>query len=754
MKKLLFILISFLISETLYSQTYNSKQLKTIAEIWGECYLFHPSVIRSNQHVNWEEELVKFLPLINQDLSHEEFIQLINTKLISSLNDPLTYVQKTTPETSLNSREYKYQSNVNYDYYTISEEMLMSQSLWIEFDSIISEKKSQKALVLDLRINSELALNPHEKSYFERIASLLIDSPISMGSSVSREHFGWDEFNDWWYYEQRWKIESNSTINPLKMDAPMIQYQYPEIDLNLIETIHRPIYFVVNKSFISYYYPLLKSLKLYRSDTYIIFENTGNVFTPWYLDKIKYDFNDFEFVFNPSFTINNNSVDLNFDYSTDNIESNNIEQIIEDISQRQKIGKTNFNFDIVQKPYSTSEETLSNEERILGIIKTWTIVKYFYAHHNLASVNWDDILQPYLSVAQNCNNDKEYYELIQNMMSKLNDSHVSTFHPSIFDYSKLFVAPIQFEWIENKVIITAIIPEFIGKFNIQASDEILSIDGKSIQQIIKDNKQKISASNNQSFYNNVINPGNFVDALNVPMKISIKRNNKEQELEIPRTVQIFEFFMQIDKRPAFEIKENNIGYLNLSALTNSYELEKELRKMKNTQGLIIDLRNGYPTYNYLHFIEMLANKTFKGRIDETPIVFANKNNAIVFEESQNKYQTDSSFIYKNPVAVLIDKSMVSRPEDIAIELKELENIFFVGEQTQGTDGEMTKISLPRGGETSFTGQRILFANGDQFQGIGITPDYEVEKTVKGVKQGNDEILDKALKIIAKKISEK
>jgi hypothetical protein len=285
MKKILFILISFLISETLFSQTYSSKQLKTIAKIWGKCYLFHPSVIRTDQHVNWEEELVKFLPSINQDLSQEEFIQLINTELISSLNDPLTCVQLKTSKNFITQTNPSFTSNIDYDYYAISEEKLMSD-YWIEFDSIVSDKNSRKPLVLDLRISSALDLNPHEKSYFERIASLLIESPLNLGSSVSREHFGWDEFNDWWYYEQRWKIESNSTINPLKMDALMIQYQYPEIDLNSIETIHRPIYFVVNKSFISYYYHLLKSLKLYRSDTYIIFENTGNVYVPWYLNKI------------------------------------------------------------------------------------------------------------------------------------------------------------------------------------------------------------------------------------------------------------------------------------------------------------------------------------------------------------------------------------------------------------------------------------------------------------------------------------
>jgi len=752
MKKLIIIITCIIFSGNLFSQNYNSKQLEVVAKIWGECYLFHPSVIRADRNLNWEQELVKFLPAISNEVSKEEFYNLLNSELLSKLNDPMTCVQKAIDNINPNSQNANFQSNENYHYFAVSKNHLESSTLWTEFDSLVTKTMSQ-ALVLDLRIYSELSLNPHKKSYFERIASLLIESPISLGSLVSREHYGWDEFNDWWYYEQQWKIVNNGILNPLKMDAPRIQYQYPEIDLNSFETIQQPVYFIVNKNFISYYLPLLNALKLNRPNTYILYENTGKVQAPWYSKTIKYDFGDYEFILNPNFTINNKQADLIFDYSSDSISVIDINNLIRNETQNDKIKDSDFSFDIIQKPYPDSKNPLTNEEKILGIIKTWTIVKHFYVHHALASENWSKMLEPYLLKAQDCHSDKEYYELIHNMMSKLNDSHVSTYHPSILDFSKLFVAPVQFEWIENRVIVTAVDPKITNDFDILPGDEILSIDEKSIELILKEQKIHISASNEQSFYSILINPGYFINSPEIPMKLSIKREKKVQKFEVPRTTPIYQFMGFGDNRPAFEIKEGNIGYLNLSVLTNSKELEKQLREMKNTKAIILDLRNGYPTDDYSQFIEMLANNPIKGRIEKTPIIFANKNNSKVVEESQNEFQPDSSFIYKNPIAVLIDKSMVSRPEDIAIQLKQIENLFFVGEQTQGTDGEMTKISLPGGGETSFTGQIIKFANGDQFQGIGITPDYKVEKTIKGVKEGKDEILEQALKIISKKISQ-
>jgi C-terminal processing protease CtpA/Prc len=46
--------------------------------------------------------------------------------------------------------------------------------------------------------------------------------------------------------------------------------------------------------------------------------------------------------------------------------------------------------------------------------------------------------------------------------------------------------------------------------------------------------------------------------------------------------------------------------------------------------------------------------------------------------------------------------------------------------------------------------RVLKHNGDQHHAVGVQPDVFVTKTVKGVQEGRDEFLEKALEIIAEK----
>ncbi len=183
----------------------------------------------------------------------------------------------------------------------------------------------------------------------------------------------------------------------------------------------------------------------------------------------------------------------------------------------------------------------------------------------------------------------------------------------------------------------------------------------------------------------------------------------------------------------------------MAIATDAKELENKLIEMQNTNGLIIDLRNSYPTSDYHHFLQMLYQKQTRLRIDEVPIITANHKNKRQAEETEYIIEPDTSYTYNKPIAVLIDKSIISRPEDYAISLKPLPNVTFIGEQTQGTDGEMTKVHLPGGGETSFTGQLIKFGNGDNFQSIGIMPDIKVERTIEGIKSNRDEILEMAIK---------
>jgi C-terminal processing protease CtpA/Prc len=70
-----------------------------------------------------------------------------------------------------------------------------------------------------------------------------------------------------------------------------------------------------------------------------------------------------------------------------------------------------------------------------------------------------------------------------------------------------------------------------------------------------------------------------------------------------------------------------------------------------------------------------------------------------------------------------------------------------GSTTAGADGNVSEILLPGNISTMISGIGVYYPDGTETQRIGIVPDVEIKPTVEGIKNGKDEVLDKALEWI-------
>ena len=55
--------------------------------------------------------------------------------------------------------------------------------------------------------------------------------------------------------------------------------------------------------------------------------------------------------------------------------------------------------------------------------------------------------------------------------------------------------------------------------------------------------------------------------------------------------------------------------------------------------------------------------------------------------------------------------------------------------------------LPGGIQTMISGLGVYYPNGQETQRVGIIPDIEVKPTLKGIKEGKDELLEKAMQVL-------
>ena len=70
----------------------------------------------------------------------------------------------------------------------------------------------------------------------------------------------------------------------------------------------------------------------------------------------------------------------------------------------------------------------------------------------------------------------------------------------------------------------------------------------------------------------------------------------------------------------------------------------------------------------------------------------------------------------------------------------------IGSQTAGADGNVSQFDF-EGFHTLFSGIGVFYPDKRETQRIGIVPDIEVKPTIKGIQEGKDEVLDRALTFI-------
>jgi C-terminal processing protease CtpA/Prc len=116
----------------------------------------------------------------------------------------------------------------------------------------------------------------------------------------------------------------------------------------------------------------------------------------------------------------------------------------------------------------------------------------------------------------------------------------------------------------------------------------------------------------------------------------------------------------------------------------------------------------------------------------------------VFDKSITTSSSRKAF--KGKFILLVDGNSLSLSEFTAMAFQTADNIITVGSQTAGADGINMAIEYLGGYTTRFSGYGIMYADGTESQRKGVKIDVEIKPTINGLRQGRDEILEKAIEV--------
>jgi C-terminal processing protease CtpA/Prc len=106
--------------------------------------------------------------------------------------------------------------------------------------------------------------------------------------------------------------------------------------------------------------------------------------------------------------------------------------------------------------------------------------------------------------------------------------------------------------------------------------------------------------------------------------------------------------------------------------------------------------------------------------------------------------TARSPTFRGKVVFLIDAGAISYGESLMGIVEHYRLGEIIGQPTAGTNGNVNPFTVPGGYRINWTGMRVLKHHGSRHHLVGILPTVPVERTLSAVREGRDELLEKAL----------
>ncbi len=407
----------------------------------------------------------------------------------------------------------------------------------------------------------------------------------------------------------------------------------------------------------------------------------------------------------------------------------------------------------------TELSSLDTGYRLVGLFRLWNAAQYYFAYKYLIEDNWNDVLREFIPQFIDADGELGYKLAVLKLLTRLEDSHArimspldgwnaTAIHPDIANWEGKYMLPYEITFIEGKAVITDCYRDKDSNGNsypFRTGDVILSVNNETVEDIIKRKLEYTPASHYAGKLKKIA-PSVLRSDEN-KMTIHYERNGETHtgtfnafllsEVNVPNRTR--------KDLPAYTRLDNGIDYICLGSTRGGY---LPMQFDSGTKGLIIDLRS-YPNSikNYWGYFPLFPK----------PVLYAYCTRSSVsqpglFTYNEGNYAgRENPDYFKGKKVILINEYTQSHPEFIAMQYKCAPNTVLVGSRTTGADGNISVIGLP-GIEVIFTGLGVYYPDKRETQRVGILPDIEVLPTIKGIREGRDEVLEKAIEVILKKNS--
>jgi len=180
-------------------------------------------------------------------------------------------------------------------------------------------------------------------------------------------------------------------------------------------------------------------------------------------------------------------------------------------------------------------------------------------------------------------------------------------------------------------------------------------------------------------------------------------------------------------------------------------LEKVRPKLVAARAIIFDMR-GYPGRGAYELMQHLIDVPATSAHWCVPEIIRPDREDVEWKESGRWKLEPQSPRLTAQIAFLTDGRAISYAESIMGIVENYKMGEIIGSTTAGTNGNVNPFKLPGGYNVTWTGMKVLKHDGSQHHGVGIAPTVRVIPTAKGIAEGRDEVLERAVELMRERLT--
>lgn len=390
--------------------------------------------------------------------------------------------------------------------------------------------------------------------------------------------------------------------------------------------------------------------------------------------------------------------------------------------------------------------------RLLAGAKMWSIIHYFHAYKDLIPTDWNADLRTAIGELAAAPDSTGYALAVAHFYRHIQDGHGAITASPLRYYVGSGGAPVNIKFIDDKAVITRVYADSLVAKGLHVGDIITEINGEPIATRLA-RISAIQPASNEWTRRQYMSYRLLRSPVGTPIRVKL--------LGADNRLKTVTFISQpgsrltppADTSAVFRLLPGNLGYADLGRLETK-DVGRMFEAFKQTKAIIFDMR-GYPNGTAWVIAPRLTNKLnvagarffrYAPSEPDFPTGESSTSTQKYFFDQRLPASSDKP-TYTGKTVMLIDERTQSQAEHTGLFFEAANGTEFIGSPTAGANGDVTSFAVPGGIRLAFSGHDVRHADGRQLQQVGLQPKIAVRPTVKGIRQGQDEVLARAIKYL-------